>query len=318
MIGRKTVKDYQWRITLLLVVDFIVIIVFLLHISGLINIDDLLRALHLADKPAYNAATEVHFIDVGQGDATLVISDGHAMLIDSGDVDKYNDVQWYLRNHGVRKLDYLIATHPHSDHIGEMSEIIDSFEIGTFIMPDFPDELTPTSYVFEQLLLSLKQKDLKITSAADTSFKLGTCEVTTFTPKGEYDDLNNYSVVVKIVDGDNSFLVTGDCETAEEEDLISQGFDLSAKVLKAGHHGSSGSTGYDFLNKVLPRYCVISCSLDNTFGHPSGETLRRVRKYTEKIYVTSVCGDIVFYSDGEGLDMTTEKEADAIETIKPK
>lgn len=317
MTGRKTVKDYQWRITLLLIVDFILIIIFLLHITGLLDINDLLQYLHLADKPAYNAATEVHFIDVGQGDATLVISDGHAMLIDSGDVDKYNDVQWYLRNHGVKKLDYLIATHPHSDHIGEMSEIIDSFEVGTFIMPDFPDELTPTTYVYEQLLISLKDKGLKITSASDTSFKLGTCEIITFTSKGEYDDLNNYSVLVKIVDGENSFLITGDCEIAEEEELISKGFDLSAKVLKAGHHGSSGSSSYDFLNKVLPRYCVISCSLDNKYGHPAAALLRRVRKYTEKIYVTSVCGNIVFYSDGEGLDMTTEKEADKIEKINP-
>ena len=317
MTGRKNVKEYRWRISLLLVIDFIVLVFLLLHITGLINFEDVLQALHLADKPAYNAATEIHFVDVGQGDATLVISDGHSMLIDSGDVDKYNDVQWYLRKHGVKKLDYIIVTHPHSDHIGEMSEIIDSFGIGTFIMPDFPDELTPTSYVYEQMLMSLSDKGLKITAASDTTFKLGTCEITTFTPKGEYDDLNNYSVVVKVVDGDNSFLITGDCETDEENDLIAQGFDLSAKVLRAGHHGSSGSTGYALLDRVLPRYCVISCSIDNKYGHPSGAVLRRVRKYTENIYVTSVCGDVVFYSDGEGLDITTEKEADIIETIKP-
>ena len=112
---------------------------------------------------------------------------------------------------------------------------------------------------------------------------------------------------MKITDGGNSFLITGDCNFSEEKDLISQGFDLSAKILKVGHHGSSTSSGYEFLDEVLPRYSVISCSADNSYGHPSDETVGRLRKYSRDIYVTSECGNIVFYSDGEGLEVSTEK-----------
>lgn len=120
-------------------------------------------------------------------------------------------------------------------------------------------------------------------------------------------DLNNYSTLVKITDGENSFLITGDCETTEEKDILSQGYDVSAKVLKAGHHGSSTSSGVDFLNKVMPRYAVISCGKGNKYGHPHEETVTRLKKYASHLYVTADVGTIVFSSDGEGLSVFAEK-----------
>lgn len=290
-----------------LIAVFVVLLFTVLDLTGLVSFDSLLIKAGVEDKPAEHAQTEVHFIDVGQGDSTLVISQGEAMLIDSGDKDDSNKIEKYLEKQGVTELKYLIATHPHADHIGEMSEIIDRFQVDKFIMPKVKADMTPTTTIYEKMLKSIKAKGLKITQAKPMKFELGSCKVELFTPKKDYDNLNNYSTLVKITDGENSFLITGDCETAEEKDILSQGYDVSAKVLKAGHHGSSTSSGVDFLNKVMPRYAVISCGKGNKYGHPHEETVTRLKKYASHLYVTADVGTIVFSSDGEGLSVSAEK-----------
>ena len=290
-----------------LIAVFVVLLFTVLDLTGLVSFDSLLIKAGVEDKPAEHAQTEVHFIDVGQGDSTLVISQGEAMLIDSGDKDDSNKIEKYLEKQGLTELKYLIATHPHADHIGEMSEIIDQFQVDKFIMPKVKADMTPTTTIYEKMLKSIKAKGLKITQAKPMEFELGSCKVELFTPKKDYDDLNNYSTLVKITDGENSFLITGDCETTEEKDILSQGYDVSAKVLKAGHHGSSTSSGVDFLNKVMPRYAVISCGKGNKYGHPHEETVTRLKKYASHLYVTADVGTIVFSSDGEGLSVSAEK-----------
>lgn len=290
-----------------LIAVFVVLLFTVLDLTGLVSFDSLLIKAGVEDKPAEHAQTEVHFIDVGQGDSTLVISQGEAMLIDSGDKDDSNKIEKYLEKQGVTELKYLIATHPHADHIGEMSEIIDQFQVDKFIMPKVKADMTPTTTIYEKMLKSIKANGLKITQAKPMKFELGSCKVELFTPKKDYDNLNDYSTLVKITDGDNSFLITGDCETAEEKDILSQGYDVSAKVLKAGHHGSSTSSGVDFLNKVMPRYAVISCGKGNKYGHPHEETVTRLKKYASHLYVTADVGTIVFSSDGEGLSVSAEK-----------
>ncbi len=307
MNAAKTKADRK-RIAVLLFIDLLAIVLTLLQAAGLLSVDDVLIKLGLADKPAVNAETEIHFIDVGQADCTLVLSQGKAMLIDSGDMDRTDKVMQYLLDHGVRKLDAVIVTHPHSDHMGEMSDILERFEVGSFYMPSFPEELTPTTYCYESMLDALDKKGLAILDPDGKSFVLGSCKVQLYAARGEYDDLNNYSAVVRIEDGANTFLVTGDCSFAEEKELAERGCDLSAKVLRVGHHGSATASGERFLSLVSPRYCVISCSVDNDYGHPEQTTLKRLRKYTNKIFCTSTCGTVVFYSDGEGLDV--RKEAD--------
>ena len=280
-------------------------VLFVLDLTGIYTFSDLKISLGFEDEPAVaeNSDTQVHFIDVEQGDCTLVVSDGKTMLIDCGDRDEDNTVIKYLQKLNIKKLDVIIATHPHSDHIGEMSEIIDSFETDRFIMPKIPSDMTPTSKVYENMLLSIKDKGMKIASAKDESFALGSAEVELYTTKKDHSDLNNYSVLVKVVHGENSFLITGDCETEEEKEMLEQGFDLSSKVLKAGHHGSSTSSSSDFLAAVAPRYALISCGLDNKYGHPSDETLVRLQKYAENIYITRDDGTVVFTSDGKGLSV---------------
>lgn len=264
------------------------------------------------DKPAAeNAAAEVDFIDVGQGDSTLVCSDGKYMLIDTGDRDGENTLINHLKERGVKKLDYLVLTHPHADHIGEAAEIVEGFKIGKIIMPRVPDDLTPTSSVYEDLLDAAANKGLKIRAARNESFELGEISVQTYAAEGEYSNLNDYSVVLRLTHGENSFLITGDCEKQEESELLERGCDVSADVLKVGHHGSDTSSTSQWLKEVGAQYAVISCGADNKYGHPDEETYSRICKYVKNVYVTAEDGSLAFESDGKGLTVKPFDTADA-------
>ena len=264
------------------------------------------------DKPAAeNADAEVDFIDVGQGDSTLVCSDGKYMLIDTGDRDGENTLINHLKERGVKKLDYLVLTHPHADHIGEAAEIVEGFKIGKIIMPRVPDDLTPTSSVYEDLLDAAANKGLKIRAARNESFELGEISVQTYAAEGEYSNLNDYSVVLRLTHGENSFLITGDCEKQEESELLKRGCDVSADVLKVGHHGSDTSSTSQWLKEVGAQYAVISCGADNKYGHPDEETYSRICKYVKNVYVTAEDGSLAFESDGKGLTVKPSDTADA-------
>lgn len=264
------------------------------------------------DKPAAeNADAEVDFIDVGQGDSTLVCSDGKYMLIDTGDRDGENTLINHLKERGVKKLDYLVLTHPHADHIGEAAEIVEGFKIGKIIMPRVPDDLTPTSSVYEDLLDAAADKGLKIRAARNESFELGEISVQTYAAEGEYSNLNDYSVVLRLTHGENSFLITGDCEKQEESELLERGCDVSADVLKVGHHGSGTSSTSQWLKEVGAQYAVISCGADNKYGHPDEETYSRICKYVKNVYVTAEDGSLAFESDGKGLTVKPFDTANA-------
>lgn len=294
-------------VILLMAAAFIAGALCTLHFTGILTFGDILVKLGRKDKPAVDPGTHVHFIDVGQGDATLVISEGEVMLIDAGDTDKGDEVTAYLKDQGVSRIDYLIITHPHADHMGGAPEVIDSFEIGKLIMPEVPEEYQPTTVSYEKLLDAVERNGLKITLARDSEFMLGECEVSVYASRIVSEELNDYSVVVRLEHGKNSFLFMGDCEEAGEKELIKRGVTLRSKVLKVGHHGSSSSSSADFLNKVKPRYAVISCGKDNDYGHPSEKIVTRLGKYADKTYITSRCGTVVFSSDGEGLSVKTER-----------
>ena len=257
---------------------------------------------------APDAATSVRFIDVGQGDCTLAVSDGEAMLIDSGESDERDRVISYIKSLGIKRLEHIIVTHPHSDHMGEMADIINSFEVGQVTMPLLPEELILKNYSYEKLTKAAERNGVRLTAACNESFQLGGMKVITFVPEEYTEDLNNDSVVVMLKHGDNSFLVTGDCGKAEEEQLLRQGADLGADVLKVGHHGSSSASSELFLAAVRPMYAVISCGAANDYGHPHEQTLIRLKTFTDKIYTTRDSGTVTFVSDGKGMTVYTEKQ----------
>ena len=247
---------------------------------------------------------EVIFFDVGQGDCALVISNGETLLIDTGNNDKEKIVREYLENAGVERIDYLIATHPDSDHIGGMDIVLEHFECKTVIMPDvYTDTKT-----YEELMNLIDEKGISITfpRVGDT-YELGDAIFTIIAP-GENDygnNTNNYSVGIILEFGSTRFLFAGDAEGAAERDMLSTGIDLTADVYKVSHHGSSSSSSQAFLNAVDPVYAVISCGKNNTYGHPHAETLANLADMDTMVYRTDELGSIRVKSDGKNLKWST-------------
>ena len=305
-MARKSLSKSQKIASAVTVAIIVVVAAAVTHFTNLG--ENLKQNSGLAGKPASSADLSVHFIDVGQGDCTLVMCDGKNMLIDAGENDQGEKVVEYLKAQNIERLDYVIGTHPHSDHIGGLRDVVESdIKIGKIIMPKIPDEQVPTSYTYTKLLKAIISKGLKITSADDFTFNLGAAVINTYTPKNKYKDLNDYSVATKITHGENSFLITGDLGKQSEKELVTRGCDLSARVLQVCHHGSRESSSELFLSNVKPAYAVIQCGAGNSYGHPHEEALERLSRYTSKIYTTDTDGTVVFESDGEGMNIKTEK-----------
>lgn len=241
----------------------------------------------------------VHFIDVGQGDSILIQVNSKNLLIDSGPSTSKDKLLKYINSLKISKFDYIIATHPHEDHIGNMSYIIDNFEVLNFYAP----KISSNTKAFETMIESLVMKDLKIKVLKPNikSIDLGeNTKVDVFSPiSNEYENINNFSSIIKISYGNNSFLFTGDSEELSEKEVLSKGYDLKSDVLKIGHHGSSSSTSKRFLDAVDPYIAVISAGKDNSYGHPSQEVLSRLKDLT--IYRTDLNGNILIKSDGYSL-----------------
>lgn len=238
---------------------------------------------------------EVHYIDVGQGDATVVLCDGHALLIDAGDNSKGTAVQNYLRKQGVKHLDYVIGTHPDADHIGGLDVVITKYECDTVMMPEFEKDNNTYRDVLEAL--SYRNMEKTVPQPGD-SYMLGRACFTVIAPLKEYRDANNNSISILLQNGQNRFLFTGDAEAEAEEDILESGAHVKADVFQAGHHGSSTSNSEEFLKAVSPKYVVISCGEDNDYGHPHAQSMNLFRQMGSKIYRTDQQGSVVAYSDG--------------------
>ena len=257
-----------------------------------------------------NNRFSVHFIDVGQGDCTLIMCDDMALLIDAGENGHETEVLNYLRSMKIDKLDYIIATHQHSDHIGGIPEVLEEYEADNIIMPRLTKAQTPTNSTYTAFLKALQNTDAKIISAKPgLKYSLGEAEFEILGPvTNDCEDINSMSAVTKITYGKSSFLVTGDAEKDEELEIIESGADLDCDVLRVGHHGSSTSSCKDFLDSVSPEMCVISCGENNDYGHPHDKVVNRLAKYTDEIYRTDICGSIVMTSDGENIEISYENQ----------
>lgn len=268
------------------------------------------------DKPSENqtvqthSAVEVHMIDVGQADAILIQAPEANVLIDAGENGGGEDVVAYLKAEGVTYLDLVIGTHAHSDHIGGMDVVLEDMKVGKIILPDIPDESIPSAQSYAKLLTAILKKDLSITEPnVGDSYALGDgAKLQILGPAGMFTDLNNTSVVCRLTYGEHAFLFTGDCEEQGEASILNRrGLDLSADVLKVGHHGADTSTSDAFLLAVDPDIALISVGAGNDYGHPSPSTMEKLAYSGAEIYRTDICGDIVVTSDGKTLKVSTEK-----------
>lgn len=240
----------------------------------------------------------VHFLDVGQGDCEFIeLPNSQCMLIDASTNEYGDDIVEAIEGYGYSEIDYVIATHPHADHIGGMSEVIDSFDIGKIYMP----RTSSNSKSFEGLLTSISNKNLSINTAktGTTIYSDNGINIEILSPISSfYEETNDYSAVVKLEYGESSFLFMGDAEKPVENELIEKyGYDLDVDVLKAGHHGSRYSSSTEFLDYVTPEYTVISCAKDNSYGHPHSETIKRLNNVNTQIFRTYELGNITVSCD---------------------
>ena len=253
-----------------------------------------------------NAPLQVHFIDVGQALSVLVECDGQFMLYDGGNVDDGSLVVSYLQQQGVEELQYVFCSHAHEDHVGGLAAALAYFPAHHVYAPVTEAE----TKCFRDFVKYTQQQGLAVeVPAAGTVWQLGSATVTQLGPVAQYSDTNDTSLVLRLDYGSTSFLLTGDMEADAERDLVNTGANLKADVLQVGHHGSSTSTSYIFLNSVLPEMGVISCGVNNKYGHPHEETLSILRDAGVDVYRTDLLGTITIGSDGRNYTVGTEHTA---------
>jgi len=246
----------------------------------------------------------VHFIDVGQADAALILCDGEAMLIDGGNVGDSDVLYTYLSDRNIDYLKYAVVTHAHDDHVGGMSGALEYAYAETVFCPVTEYD----SKAFTNFAKAVKKQGNTITvPQAGEIYMLGgaAVEILHCDPKAE--DPNNTSIVLRIVHGDTAFLFTGDAELPVEEKILEEGRVIDCTVLKAGHHGSSTSNSYRWVYEAWPAYAVISVGKDNTYGHPHKEVLSRFEDAGIEVLRTDKMGDIVCYGNGKELEFQTAR-----------
>jgi competence protein ComEC len=250
----------------------------------------------------------VHYIDVGQGDCIFVeLPNQETLLIDAGTSKSYSTISSYIKDLGYVSIDYVVATHPHADHIGSMNKILRNFIVKEFYMPD----CFPKTKMFNTMLntLELHKIPMILGENGTNIIEQYNLSVEILSPlEQEYSNINNYSLVIKIDYGESEFLFTGDAEALVEEELLNNNIDIDSDILKVGHHGSSSSSSEDFIKEVSPNIAIISCGIDNKYGHPHMETIETFIKQEVEFYQTNNFGTIVIEADKqENFEVITKQ-----------
>ncbi len=255
----------------------------------------------------------VNYIDVGQGDSIFIqLPNKKTMLIDAGEAYEADNVINYLNNLGIKKIDYVVGTHPHTDHIGGLEEVINTFDVGAIYMP----KVSSNSKTFEDLLTTISNKGLKVKTAKSGVVVLDedNLKLEFIAPNSDnYSNLNNYSAVLKLTYLDNTFLFMGDAETLSEDEITC---DVDADVIKVGHHGSDSSSSVEFVKKVSPEYAIIMVGEGNSYNHPYQSIIDRYESVGAKVLRTDLDGNIV--CDSDGVDVTCKGDKESSSDSSPK
>lgn len=248
----------------------------------------------------------VNYIDVGQGDSIFIeLPNKETMLIDAGEAYKSDNVINYLNNLGIKKIDYVVGTHPHTDHIGGLEEVINAFDVGTIYMP----KVSSNSKTFEDLLTTINNKGLNIKMAKNgvVVIDLENLKLEFIAPNSNnYSNLNNYSAVLKLTYLDNTFLFMGDAETLSEDEITSE---IKADVIKVGHHGSDSSSSIELVKKVSPKYAIIMVGEGNSYNHPYQSIIDRYLSVGAKVLRTDLDGNIICDSDGSYVSCKGDRKS---------
>lgn len=254
-----------------------------------------------------DSSFEIHYFDVGEADSALVECDGQTLLIDGGNPKSSQFLYAYLEQNEINYIDYMVCTHAHEDHVGGLAGALNYAQVGKAFAPVAEYD----SRAFNSYVKYLNQQGKEITGPLPGEcFMLGSAEVTILAPIDmslAENNINNSSIVLRIIYGSTSFIFTGDAEEAEEKTILEVGYELESTVLKVGHHGSQTSTSEEFLDKVAPKYCVISVGKDNQYEHPSADVIQRLQSIDAIIYRTDINGEIICYSNGKNVSFKTEK-----------
>ena len=275
-----------------------VLLIVLLGLYG----DDLLK--DFVDKPAPAApqSVTVHFIDVAQGSATLIQDGKNGILIDAGEREYADTVIAYLKNCGVTKLKYVIATHPHSDHIGALADVIDAFGAEMILLPKLPKALVPTTSSYRNLLKTVKDKGVNsVYASCGAQYTFGRhVKFTLLGPVTQNEDLNNMSIVCTMKIFGTRFLFSADAETAELKTIMDSGADVCCDVMLTAHHGSSNALYLPYLDAAAPKVAVISCGKNNDYGHPHKDVLDYLKKKKVEVHRTDKEGSVVIRVQADG------------------
>jgi competence protein ComEC len=275
---------------------FLLILIVVLSVSCSITIEDNnLRSKSV--EITQNGELTISFIDVGQGDSILIKTpEDKYIMIDSGSTNEKDKLYDYISKIGVNNFEVIVATHPHEDHIGNFDDIIDDYKVNTVYMP----RASTNTKAFEKLLNSIKQEGLKIKNIkSGVEFIVDDVKFEFLAPNSDsYEDMNNYSGVLKVSYGETSFLLMGDAEKLSEVEILKNGSAIEANVIKIGHHGSASSSSKKFIEAVDPEYAIISCGKGNDYNHPHRETTSLLKGLKIKTLRTDLNGTITFSSDG--------------------
>lgn len=250
----------------------------------------------------------IYCLDVGQSDCTIIKCDDKVMMIDTGTINQLYHIRTALFALDIEQIDYMVITHQHDDHMSGATELIKHYNVSNILMPKLSDINAVDSPTYSNLIKSVADKQVNpISVSAGDTFNIGSSVVEILSPMIQDKELNNMSIVLKITYGDTTFLFQGDSEQSIEKQLLKSDFDISADLIKLGHHGSKTSSFAPYLDAVNPKYAIISCNSDNNYGHPNLQVMETLAEKHITPYITSLNGNIIITSDGKEIVISTSK-----------
>ncbi|MBE6803928.1 MAG: MBL fold metallo-hydrolase [Ruminococcaceae bacterium] len=291
------------------------IIVYALDFSGVTAISEIKNVFGAIDgvKPV-DSDFAVYYLDVGQSDCTIVVCDDEVLMIDCGTYNQLNTIRQSIHTLDINKIDYMVVTHQHDDHMGSAIDLLEDLTVENFIMPKLAQSNNVTSKTYNVLINTLDGKNINKIPAQDCkSFMLGEALVEILSPTVQSNNLNNMSVVLKVTYGDTEFLFQGDAESKIENDLLRSDYDIDVDVLKTGHHGSKTSSSDKYIEATSPEIAIISSGYGNNYGHPNATVLERLEKEGISTFTTLLYGDIAVASDGETITVYTQNSREVLQ-----